>query len=138
MATNPDISRQLDLQRRVFRVATDPMRYGLTLKVIAFDSGIPDSTLRTYADGTTAMPLYAFVKLCGVLPDDLLSLLLPEDRALVSLESGGCPDTFARHCIDFASNLAAARHPDSPAGVDLDLTELADLDQRKARVKAVK
>ena len=137
MATNPEISRQLDLQRRVFRVATDPMRYGLTLKVIAFDSGIPDSTLRTYADGTTAMPLFAFVKLCGVLPDELLSLLLPDTRAIVTVEAGGCPDTFARHCIDFTSTLAAARHPDSPAGVDLDLTERADLASVKARVKAV-
>lgn len=138
MATNPEISRQLDLQRRVFRVATDPMRYGLTLKVIAFDSGIPDSTLRTYADGSTAMPLYAFVKLCGVLPDELLSLFLsPADRAVVTVTGGTCPDTFARHCIDYTSTLAAARHPDSPAGVDLDLTERADLAASQARVRAV-
>lgn len=137
MATNPEISRQLDLQRRVFRIATDPMRYGLTIKVIAFDSGIPDSTLRTYADGSTAMSLHAFVKLVGIIPDELLSLLLPETRQLVPVAKGGDHDTFAVNCLDYAAQYAAARHPDSPGGVEIDLVEAADLDAAKAKVRAV-
>ena len=137
MATNPEISRQLDLQRRVFRIATDPLRYGLTIKVIAFDSGIPDSTLRTYADGSTAMSLHAFVKLVGVLPDELLSLLLPESRILAPVAKAGDHDTFAAHCLDYAATYAAARHPNGPGGTDIDLAEAADLEASKAKVRAV-
>lgn len=138
MATNPEISRQLDLQRRVFRIATDPMRYGLPVKVIAADSGIPESTLRTYADGSSAMSLHAFVKLIGVLPDDLLSLLLPETRQLVPVAKGSDHDALAANCLDYAARYAAARHPNSPGGVDIDLVEAADLDATATKLGVVR
>jgi len=75
MADRSDISHRIrDLQTRVFRIALDPLRHGLTLKIIAADSGIPYGTLRTYADGSAIMPISALHQLCGVIPDELLSI----------------------------------------------------------------
>lgn len=137
LATDPEILRMLDLQRRVFRVACDPLRYGLTLKVIGCDSGIPDSTLRTYADGQCAMSLPAFVKLCGVLPDELLSLLLPENKRLVSISADSDHDGLAALCIDYAAEVGRARSPNSPAGVEISDCEDDTLKGKRAKVTAI-
>ena len=120
MALGDIISHRIrEEQRRVFRVATDPMRYGLTLKAIGIDTGIPYSTLRTYADGSSMMPIDALYKLCGVIPDELLSLLLPEGRCIVTQSDDDDHDGMASRCMDFAAELQRARHPESEAGVDI-------------------
>lgn len=77
-----DIERE-DAKRRqvaVFQAACNPRKYNMTLIGIAGLSGIPYSTLRTYAGHngeTVEMPTSALWHLAGVLPDELLAVLLP-------------------------------------------------------------
>lgn len=131
------LHRTKDLQRRMFRVATDPMRYGLPLKVIALDSGIPYSTLRTYADGSAAMPFYAYAKLLAVLPDELTSIMVNDaSKAIVTCSDGGDHDTIAATCIDYAGAHARARHPESECGVDIGPGEHVDLTGKRAQLRA--
>lgn len=136
MADGRDIShRLLDTQRRVFRVACDPLRYGLTLKIISIDSGIPDSTLRGYASGHVAMPMSALVMLFPVLPSELLSAFLPEGFAIVRTDTAD-HDQMAALCLDFAMTHTAARNPDSEWGVDIGPEEDSALSGRIAQLRA--
>lgn len=123
-------------QKRIFRVAADPLRYGLTLKAIGIYAGIPYETLRSYANGSACMPVSALFKLCGPIPAELLSLLLPE--GLVIAPSGEQPDhdDLAASAIDYAALHARARHPDSPGGVAIVAVEEAELSSGAARLKA--
>lgn len=137
--THDDIilHRTKDLQRRMFRVATDPMRFGLTLKAIAFDSGIPETTLRTYSSGAAGLPFHCFRKLAKVLPDELLSIMLSEDeKAIVSCSDDGDHDTIAATCIDYAGAHVRARHPESECGVDIGPGEHVDLTGKRAQLRA--
>lgn len=109
----------LDKQQRVFRIACDPKRYGLTLKLISMDSGLHYDSVRHYAAGETALPLSAFVALMGVVPDELLSLLLPDGRAIVKVPDEIDLDGLADQFTDFLHEKNAAHHPDSPAGRDI-------------------
>ncbi|MBH9537504.1 hypothetical protein [Novosphingopyxis sp. YJ-S2-01] len=131
------LHRTKDLQRRMFRVATDPLRYSLPLKVIAADSGIPYSTLRTYAEGSAAMPFYAFAKLLAVLPDAVTSIMVGgAGKAIITCTDEGDHDTLAATCIDFAAEHARARHPESECGVDIGPGEEERLRGKSARLKA--
>ena len=120
MASDSDISHcTKSTQERIFRIA---QREGLTLKAISLDSGIPYSTLRSYAgnNGETAeMPVSALYKLVGVIPDELLSLLLPEGRAIVSVPANLDHDEIAEAVQDYLHAKHAAHHPESPAGRDI-------------------
>jgi len=120
MALENDIPhRSKETQERVFRIA---QRNGLTLKAISLDSGIPYSTLRSYAgnNGETAeMPVSALFRLVGVIPDELLSLLLPEGRAIVQVPADIDHDALAEAVADYLTAKNAAHHPDSPAGRDI-------------------
>lgn len=130
------LHRLLEEQCRVFRVACDPLRYGLTLKAVSIDSGIPPSTLRTYAAGQAIMPVTALYRLCGVIPDEVLSLLLPGEHMIVLHRDDGDHDTLASNCIDFAGRVAGARHPASPGGVEITDAEDRDLTASSARLRA--
>ena len=102
-----------DRQRRMFRIATDPRRYGLTLKMIAADSGLHPDSIRKYAAGETVLSMTSMVCLIGVLPDELLSLLLPEDRVIRTVGDDDDHARHARHCVEYLSDYAAARDPNS-------------------------
>lgn len=107
------------MQERIFRIAT---RNGLTLKAISLDADIPYNTIRSYAghNGETAeMPVSAMRKLVGVVPDDLLSLLLPDGRAIVRLPDGIDLDEFEDACRDFLDTKGRAHHVDSPCGREI-------------------
>lgn len=136
MSDDPTILRTRDLQRRMFRVAADPLRHGLTLKAISIDSGIPESTLRTYASGAACMPIAAMWKLFGVLPVELLSLLVPDGWALTPIAAPD-HDDLAATCIDYAGTHARARHPESEAGIDIGPNEHAELDGKATRLRGV-
>jgi hypothetical protein len=136
MTDDPMILQTRDLQRRVFRVACDPLRYGLTLKAISLDSGIPDSTLRTYASGSACMPLSALRRLFGVLPIELLSALVPDGWCIAATNAPD-HDDLAATCIDFAGAHARARHPESEAGVYIGPSEQRELDGKATRLKGV-
>jgi hypothetical protein len=127
----------LDRQQRVFRIAQDPTRYGLTLKMIAADADLSIDSLRNYARGETEMLLSALDGLIGVLPDDLLSLLLPDGRVIVKLPDGIDHDEIEAAARDFLAAKGAAHHPLSENGRDLGPGEVAALSKRAARLVAV-
>ena len=121
-------------QERIFRIA---QREGLTLKAISLDSGIPYSTLRSYAgnNGETAeMPVSALYKLVGVVPDELLSLLLPEGRSIVRIPENIDLDELAAAIADLLHAKNAAHHPESECGRDIGPTEYAELSDRVVRL----
>lgn len=109
----------LDRQQRAFRIACDPNRYGLSLKLIAMDSGLHYDSVRHYASGETALPLSAFIALMGVVPDELLSLLLPEGRAIVQVPAEIDHDEIEAAFLDYAAAKAAAHHPESECGREI-------------------
>lgn len=136
MQPDPTILRTRDLQRRMFRIAADPLRHGLTLKAIALDSGIPESTLRTYASGQACMPMAAFWKLFGVLPVELLAVLVPDGWTLARTSETD-HDDLAATCIDYAGSHARARHPESEHGVDIGPGEQRELEGKATRLRGV-
>lgn len=137
MASNSGISHK-DTQERIFRIA---QRQGLTLKAISLDSGIPYSTLRGYAgnSGETAeMPVSALYKLVGVIPDELLSLLLPVGRAIAQVPEGIDHDELERALLDYVGTKADAHRPESPAGRDLSDCEIDKLNNKVVQLPIVK
>ena len=128
MATSSVISHK-DTQERIFRLA---QRGGLTLKAISLDSGIPYSTLRSYAgnNGETAeMPVSALAKLAGVVPDELLSLLLPDGRAIVQVPENIDHDEIAAWAETYSAKKLAAHRHDSECHELIGPTEKAELDR---------
>ena len=85
-----------ETQRHVLAIATDPMRGGVPLKVIAYKADIPYSTLRSYADGSAHMSLVALHKLSAALSVDLISLLLPEALTPKAIDY----DDLGQRCIE--------------------------------------
>ena len=114
-------------QERIFRIA---QREGLTLKAISLDSGIPYSTLRSYAgnNGETAeMPVSALYKLVGVIPDELLSLLLPEGRSIVLVPENVDVDEVADWAEKFGAKKLASHRKDSECEEQIGPNEHAEL-----------
>jgi len=138
MARNCDIGGIIRKnQELVFRVAK---ANGLTLKAISLDSGIPYSTLRTYAGNngaTSIMPVDALYELVGVIPDELLSLLLPEGRSIVSVPDDLDHDAIETMARDYLAAKGAAHHPASPGGREIADCERAKLGGKYAALKAV-
>lgn len=116
-------SRMLDFigqtQRDVFRRAQHELQ--LTLKSIAADSGIPVSTLATYANGATPLPVVAIKRLLriegmGALLSDLFE---PEGHVLVTVSDDDDHAAYARHCAKYGIAYTDARDPASECGIDL-------------------
>lgn len=125
----------LEAQKRIFRLAERD--HDLSLKALSLDSGMPYNTIRNYAGGNAVMPVPALLKLVGVIPDDLLSQLLdPVGRHLAENDTDdGDHDTLASNCIDFAAKVNKARHPQSPAGVDIAPCEEKELRQTRQTLR---
>lgn len=75
----------------VFRAACNPRTHGMTLVSISNLSGIPISTVRSWAGGkgeVQIMSLAAVHMLSGVLPDELLTCLVPQpsEESLINAE----------------------------------------------------
>ena len=113
------VAALLGLQADVFRIAFDPLRYGLTFKRVQLATGIPASTLRTYTDGKAEMPLSAFYKLVGVVPDELLSMLLPDGRVIVRAPETIDHDEMADLFRDYLAEKDHSHHPESEAGREI-------------------
>jgi transcriptional regulator with XRE-family HTH domain len=126
--------RQKDEQARVFRLA---QREGLTLKAISLDSGLGYTTIQSYARGEAVMSIASLFRLVGVIPDELLSLLLPEGRVILRAPEEIDHDELAEGMRDWLAAKDRAHHPESPAGRDLAPCEETDLRNRAVRLKAV-
>lgn len=122
-------------QQTVFRIAIKER--GLTLKVISLDSGLGYTTIQSYARGEAAMSVSALFKLIDVIPDDLLSLLLPTGRMIVSVPDDIDHDTVADMASDYVRTKADAHHVDSPAGREIAPCEADALNASAARLRSV-
>lgn len=66
------------------------------------------------------------------IPDELLSLLLPEGRQIVKAPEGIDHDDFEDLCREYLQTKSAAHHKDSPAG-----RELSDCERLALQTKVV-
>lgn len=118
-------SRQLTIRRELDR-------RGLSLKAIAFDSGIGYSTLVSYFPGEkdrepatiSGASLFA---LCGVLPADLISLILPDGFQIVRAPETIDHDALCELANEYVTAKNRAHHPESEAGRDIGPSEEAAL-----------
>ncbi len=124
MATNDRIrSETIRCQQRIGRLAQRD--YGLTLKMLSLDSGIPYPTIRNYFgqgdQELSELPVSALVKLIGVIPDELLSQLFdPADRHLAkNADDDACYDTLGDKADNVARLVRQARSPTSPGGTEI-------------------
>lgn len=124
-------------QMRAFRIAQDPRRYGLALKTIAIDSEIEYKTLLTYANGSAVMPITAYHKLVGVLPTELLSMLLPAGHVIVKAPEEIDHDAISEAIQDYLHAKERAHHPESEDGREIGPGEDAVLRAKAAVLRVV-
>ena len=82
----------------------------------------PEEHAALYAghNGDTAeMPVSALRKLVGVIPGELLSLLLPDGFAIVQVPENIDHDEIASACRAYIDAKDRAHHPESPAGREI-------------------
>ena len=121
---NSILEQTLDTQRRIGRLAQHD--YGLTLKRIAHDSGVPYSTVCSYFTQErdirpAEIPMSNYVRFIGVIPDELLSQLLsPGDRCLAVTEDADDDlDDLGDKAGELEAEIRRARHPKSPGGTEI-------------------
>ena len=132
MTSGNRIARQsIAAQAHMFRLAERD--HGLTRKVLHLETGIPLSTLKSWA-GDTAIPVYGLALLAQVIPDHLTSLLLePAGKIIVTAEEGdGDLDALGRECAGFVSDKL-----DAEADGRVTHIERARLDTRKRRIRSL-
>lgn len=134
---SPAVDEFLTEQVRLFRIATDMKRNGLPFKAIQIDTGIKTSTLRGYVAGRFPLTMTAFRSLVGVIPNNLLSLLLPDGYQIVRVSEDIDHDVLDAACRDYTRAKADAHRPDSPAGRELSDCEIDALNILAAKVAAV-
>ncbi len=126
--------RQLAIRRELDR-------RGISLKAISLDAGMPYNTVVSYFPGDgrvpAGMPVSALFRLIGVVPADLLSLLLPHGHAIVAVPEGLDHDEVARAATEFVTAYAAARHHASESGVEIGPREAKALGGHATRLRAV-
>lgn len=108
-------------------------RRGISLKALSFDSGIGYSTLVSYFPGEknrepATISGAAIFALCGVLPADLISLILPDGFQIVRAPETIDHDELCTLANEYVSTKNRAHHPDSEAGRDLGQNEKSSLD----------
>ena len=120
------------IRERQLAIARELKRRGIALKVLAYDSGIKYDTLCSYFPGgerqPAEMPCSAAFALCGVLPDDLLNLLCPDNYALVRVPSGIDHDDICEWAEMFTAKKLAAHRADSEHEERIGPNEKAELD----------
>lgn len=77
----------------------------------------------------------SMLKIRRVVGAELFSMLLDDGDHLVEASSEINHDDLAAGCIAYAAKHAAARHPDSPAGVDIAPSEDEELKGEAARLR---
>lgn len=136
MALERDIPTIIrETQERVFRIC---QANGLTLKAISLDAKIPYSSLRSYAGNngsTSIMGIDVLYQLVGVVPNELLSLLLPQGNAIFTVPDEVDYDEIENLARDYIATKAKAHHADSPAGRELADCERNSLAGKVARLR---
>ncbi|WP_299327607.1 hypothetical protein [Parasphingopyxis sp.] len=108
-------------------------RRRIPLKVCAANAEVSYSTFLSWfpANGTPQIPsLASLPRLSRALPDDLLSLLVPDGLYIVPGPEGVDYDDVARGCHAFLKAKTDAHHPDSPDGREISDCERDTLDAR--------
>ena len=96
----------------------------ISLKVVAYDSGVEHKTLLTYfpADPLKVpaqIPGSVIFALTGHIPADILSLLLPAGHLVVRVPEAVDHDEIAEALQDYLCEKERAHREDSPAGRDI-------------------
>lgn len=134
MPRDIDISvRQKRVQQDVFRIAEDR---GITRKAIHHDTGLSTDTLGSWARGEAVMSIAGLFHLVGVIPDDLLSMMLPEGRQIVQLPDDLDHDEIADLAADYIAAKQAAHKENSPAGPLIAPCEKKVLDAKVVALRA--
>lgn len=126
------VNRQKREQARLFRLA---QREGMTLKAISMDSGLGYTTIQSYAKGEAVMSIASLFKLVGVIPDELLSLLLPEGRHVVAAPDDIDHDALCDLAEDYVRCKAQAHRVDSPGGIAIVECEHNDLTSKAVKLR---
>ncbi len=126
----PDASTIIRQRQLAMRRELD--RRGIALKAVSFDSGVPYATLLSYfpVEGSrdpAVMPVSALYCLVGALPQDILSLLLPDGHLIVRAPEEINHDEIGEAMSDWLAAKHAAHHPESEAGREIGPTEDRDL-----------
>ena len=126
----------VEAQERLFRLAKRD--YGLNVRAIHLETGIPSSTLESWSKGTT-MPAWAIGALgkAGV-PDHLLSLVLHPFARHVGTDSNGdgALEDLVRETAGFTNEYLQATDLKSPGGPNVVPMERAKLAERALRIEA--
>ena len=120
------VERQKRTQEIVFRLAGRD--HGLTLKAISLDSGIGYTTIQSYAKGHAVMSIASLFRLVGVVPNELLSLLLPDGRQIVTLPEECNHDEISEWAEAFTARKLAAHRADSECQELIGPGEKSELD----------
>lgn len=120
------------VRQRQLAIRREMDRRGIAMKAVHFDSGIPVATLATYFPADphaepAQIPGGAIFALCGVLPADLMSLLLPDGFAVVQVPEGIDHEEACEAMHDYLAHKAAAHRADSECGPAIGPTEDASL-----------
>jgi len=140
MTPNSNIVSALKRVQETMRGEMD--RRGIALKAVSFDSGLSYSTLLSYFPSKEAkaepalMPVSALYALCGAVPDDILSLLLPAGRLIVQAPERIDHDEIAPMLREYLRCKDDAHHPESEAGREIGAGEDNVLRGKFARVRA--
>jgi hypothetical protein len=125
--------RQLAIRRELDR-------RGIALKAVSFDSGIPYPTLLSYfpADKTPAtMSAAALYALCGAIPEDILSLMVPDGWSILRTPAALNHDEVADAMTDYFAAKQRAHRSDSECGEAIGPNEDNILRGKFAVIKAV-
>lgn len=116
-------------------------RRQIPMKVVSQDSGLLYDTLLTYfpADALKTpaqIPGSAIFALAGHIPNDLISLLLPDGFQVVRAPEDINHDELAEFMADYLSTKHHAHHPESPAGREISECEDSALGRKFTVVKS--
>ena len=134
MCANDRISNRIkSKQSTAFRLAERD--YAQKHKDIAEDAGISVNSVGAYARGETVMGLAAFYKLCGVVPNELLSLMLPAGFQVVHTPENLDHDEVMRAIAEYSMLKMDAHRKDSVDGEEISACEDAALRVKLAAIR---
>lgn len=112
------------IRQRQLAMRRELDRRGIALKAVSFDSGVPYATLLSYfpVEGSrdpAVMPVSALYCLVGALPQDILSLLLPDGHLIVKAPVELNHDEIDDAMRDYVATKAHAHHPESECGREI-------------------